>query len=244
MGSVHEWTHHDPDIVRNKATHWYVPTTILSTLASNALTSSISGATNKRFAIWIGKRVWPTPSILALTMNRSVSKESLAQKLERCFFIDLPSERMRLWTICTALRCPSVAVVIADISKLPFPAMRQVTLSAKKGRTLALLTRAPWQNTVPLSGQMRWTVRPLRSDSTNSRWELALTRCKGVQATRPLPIKWTVEFSHEAEDEEVRLHIPADSSYTDTSYTETSHTKTNCADTTATQQPTTVHAVA
>jgi len=102
--------------------------------------------------------------------------------LSRSVFVDPPDAGARVWAIDAALRCPSVAVVVADGSGLRLSASRRLQLAAESGRALALLARPPWERVVLSAAATRWLVQrapPSVSEAARPAWTLRLLRARG-----------------------------------------------------------------
>ncbi|QDU65879.1 ImuA family protein [Engelhardtia mirabilis] len=119
--------------------------------------------------------------------------------LDRSLFIDPPDRKGLLWAVDAALRCPSVAAVVADGSNLTMPASRRLQLAAEAGSGLCLLAKPPDEIRQLSAAATRWRVRrggpvsaavstrdedpdDLTTDpldpNDRPRWELELVRCK------------------------------------------------------------------
>lgn len=198
-GAVHEWLGvGDRD--------WSPPLSLLTHLAWQALASH-DGAGR---VLWIGRRVWPYPH--ALVRDRGVRATAVAPRalpgtlhagelelarlapfargerpddagllLSRSLFVD--AARHRPWAIEAALRCPSVAAVVADGSGLDMRATRRMQLAAEAGRSFGLLARPAREERELSAAATRWRVRrSLRRDADpRPRWTIELLRCKSVR---------------------------------------------------------------
>ncbi|MFG0327682.1 MAG: ImuA family protein [Phycisphaerales bacterium JB037] len=183
-GSVHEWFGTlDPDHApRHAATRtWHPPLTLMLHLA---------GATGPRAGsiLWIGRRSWPSP--LAMTPDL----------LDRSVFIDAPDASARVWAIDTSLRCPGIALVIADASRLTMPASRRLQLAAQEGGAPGLLLRPSHELAQLSAAATRWLVRTnpaassIASPITSPTWTLELLRCKHRAPAAQDDSRWTVQL--------------------------------------------------
>lgn len=194
-GAVHEWLGvGDRD--------WSPPLSLLTHLAWQALTSCDEG----RRVLWIGRRVWPYPH--ALVRERGVRATAVAPRalpgilhaeelelarlprsvtddagllLSRSLFVD--AARNRPWAIEAALRCASVAAVVADGSGLDMKATRRLQLAAEAGGSFGLLARPAREERELSAAATRWRVRrSARQDAVaRPRWTIELLRCKSVR---------------------------------------------------------------
>lgn len=116
--------------------------------------------------------------------------------LDRSLFVDPPDRKGLLWAVDAALRCPTVAAVVADGSNLPLPASRRLQLAAEAGSGLCLLARPANELRQLSAAATRWHVRrggpspedgpPLDSEAgelstdpaDRPRWDLELLRCR------------------------------------------------------------------
>jgi protein ImuA len=144
--------------------------------------------------LWIGRRVWPMPLALGAGMERSL-------------FIDPDCDAARFWAVDQALRCPEVAVVVADGMRLDMAASRRLQLAAECGGITAFLLRPSWERGVISAAETRWMVRPApprEAAERSPRWEVELLRCKGASLGSQ-GLRWTVEVT-----DACALRVPAD----------------------------------
>lgn len=167
----------------------------------------IRGSPDGIYAVWIGRRCWPHGRVLARERGGD------QQLIERSVFIDPPDDASRLWAIDVALRCPAVAVVIADGSGLDMAGSRRLQLAARAGRTLGLLARPPQERGELSAAVTRWTVTPSPAPGRQPRWRLTLTHSKqamtvpGTGEDRdPLNTSFFLEWN----GEQGLVDIPAD----------------------------------
>lgn len=175
---VHEWFGLDL-----QASRWVPPLGILLYLARRSLDGSDGGAAGCRAGVvWIGRRCWPF--LLGL------SPDDRGVLLQRSIFIDPPDDMSRLWAIDLAARCPAVAAVVADGSRLDMAATRRLQLAAESGSALVLCARPPGEITRLSAATTRWRVRCASSADKIPRWNVELLRCKGMRPGG----QWTVEW--------------------------------------------------
>ena len=123
------------------------------------------------YVVWIGRRSWPNPILLAR-----------AGLLERSLLVDAVDPGDRLWAVDLAIRCPAAACVVADAGGFKMPATRRLELAAGKGQGLLLLARTGSERATPSAAMTRWLVRRRVSESLLPAWTLELSRCKGMQS--------------------------------------------------------------
>jgi hypothetical protein len=129
-------------------------------------------------------------------------------------FIDPATDAERLWAIEQALRCPGVAVVIANAAGiLNTPAAgRRLQLAAEAGGVLGLLARPPWERGAQAAfswAGTRWVVRPERSDTLSPRWDIECVRRKGMRPEPGTPLRWTAQWDQEVNRGTGTLHLSA-----------------------------------
>lgn len=107
--------------------------------------------------------------------------------LEHSLLVDAAPAQRRLWAVDAALRCPSVAVVVADGSGFDMAATRRLQLAAATGQGLGLLLRPPWEAKSLSAATTRWRVsRSAPVDgAARPRWWLELSRSKGLSTHGP-----------------------------------------------------------
>ncbi len=188
-GALHEWfglARHDnrSDSPRT----WKPPICVPVHLAWQALEVDLQ----TRWAVWVGRRCFPYPSVLVRGID--------SRLLERSLFVTAGNADSRLWAIDVAVRSPSVGVVIADGSTFSMAATRRVQLLAKRHKTFVLIVRPPKEQDELSAAQSRWLVRwePHAPGTGNvflhPRWRMELLRCKGVPIERT---SWVLEWDHD-----------------------------------------------
>ncbi len=170
---VHEW------FGLSDAPRWIPPLGILLYLARRSLRAAGGGRTE---VVWIGRRCWP--------FLQGLAPDDRGVLLRQSIFIDPPDDMSRLWAIDLAARCPAVAAVVADGSRLDMAATRRLQLAAESGSALVLCARPPGEIDHLSAATTRWRVRCASSADKIPRWNVELLRCKGM-----LPDgQWTVEW--------------------------------------------------
>jgi hypothetical protein len=162
---------------------WIPPLGILLYLARRSLKDNRTGV------VWIGRRCWP--------FLQGLSPDDRGVLLRQSIFIDPPDDMSRLWAIDLAARCPAVAAVVADGSRLNMAATRRLQLAAEAGSALVLCARPPGEIDHLSAATTRWRVRCASSADKIPRWNVQLLRCKGMRPDG----QWTVEWrSAQAKD--------------------------------------------
>jgi hypothetical protein len=158
---------------------------------------------------WIGRRCWPFPRALAATPGVEPTASipggvrADTSLLDASVFVDAADENERLWAIESALRCPSVAAVVADGSRLSLAGSRRLQLAAAAHGPegpIALLARPPSDRALPSAARTRWLVTPRpAASSTSADAPAALPgRAHADQQAQPPPAAvepgWTVRL--------------------------------------------------
>jgi len=181
---VHEWfgvadSSFMPRMPRMpRMSRWIPPLGILLYLARRSLGCSDGHAG----VVWIGRRCWP--------FLQGLSPDDRRVLLQQSIFIDPPDDMSRLWAIDLAARCPAVAAVVADGSRLDMAATRRLQLAAEAGSALVLCARPPEEIDHLSAATTRWRVRCASSSDKIPRWNVELLRCKGMRPEG----QWTVEW--------------------------------------------------
>jgi protein ImuA len=213
-GALHEWA----------SSRDILPCSILALLASNMLKKAMQALPHspeqqeaKKFAVWIGRDIWPTPYLLEQTMQYYASSQDIHENshgaaktlLPHCLFIDPPNEKLKLWAIELALRSPAVAAVVADCKRMRFSTSRKFALAARKSGALGLLIRDKKALSAPSAAFSRWHIEPLPSASSSPCFKLQLLKCKGAQ---PRIASWNIELregvcAYEPNQQTLSLHL-------------------------------------
>ncbi|HUT48615.1 MAG TPA: hypothetical protein VM325_04690 [Alphaproteobacteria bacterium] len=128
-----------------------------------------------------------------------------------------------LWALEEAVRCPSLAAVLAEGARPDFAQSRRLQLAASESGVTPILLQ-PALDPLPSSAAVtRWQVKAAKSTPESraegsddktvgpemvgyARWRLALLRCRGGR-----PRNWLVEWNHETPCLEAhRLAVAAD----------------------------------
>jgi protein ImuA len=195
LGCTHEWFGWEDQ----GPSHWFSPLTILAALALRAFIQVPSAA---GLAIWIGRRVWPSPAVLE-GVGRGGGRGGGQGVLGRSLFLDPSDTGSRLWAIDQCLRCPDVRVVVADGSGLDMAASRRLQLAAESNpnpvplRPLVLLARPPRERPPKTisAAETRWVVKPELPPAPGPFpcWRVELLRCKGAPMAQSR--SWLIELA-------------------------------------------------
>ncbi|HZW11487.1 MAG TPA: hypothetical protein VFF69_16420 [Phycisphaerales bacterium] len=188
-GAVHEWFAETGE--RPSSGGSPTPLAVLIHLARLAA----PGADLSPAVVWIGRRCWPYPPLLARLGAGSL--------LHRSVFIDARDHAERIWAIDIALRCPGVAAVVGDAAGLSMAESRKLQLAAAGGRALGLIVKPVREIGEISAANTRWLVRSEPSQTGEPGWIVELLRCKGVRPMSEGVRRITVRWRHETGD--VRL---------------------------------------
>ncbi len=193
-GALHEWFY-DPG-------KGYPPHTILTYLAAQSLKDSFlklspadqslaqSGKFKRfRFALWVGKESWPSAYVLReATLVPGIREISL---LSHCLFTNPPDQKLKLWSVISALRSKCVSCVVVELNNLKLADTKRLSLAAEKSKATVFLIRNIKERTSISSAATRWFVSASRNSDQNPKFELTLLSSKG---RRSLENSWNVEF--------------------------------------------------
>jgi protein ImuA len=184
---------------------------------------------NRRL-VCIGRACWPSFQLLCAAAEGGTQRGK-THLLGRTLFLDPLTDQERFWAMGQALRCPGVAVVLADASKMDLNTSRRLQLAAEAGNRgegmgpLALLARPYKELETPSWAATRWVVRSQRSardkaggdelkgEEPGHRWRLELKTCRGqlggVRPAQDAPRDWNVEFTYQVFRGTGALHLSA-----------------------------------
>ncbi len=185
-GTLHEWFGQTDDEQDRRAP--LPPLAILAHLTHRAIIEDRPGV------IWIGRRCWPYPPLLA---RRPAGEGSL---LEHSVFVDARDHGERVWALDVALRSPAVAAVIGDAGGLSMAESRRLQLAAAAGGTLGLIVRPLRELGEISAARTRWLVRSEPSHTGAPGWRVELLRCKGMRPLSEDARQIAVRWSHETGD--------------------------------------------
>jgi protein ImuA len=178
-----------------------------------------------RRLVCIGRACWPSFQLLCAALAKAGSPLHPRALLARTLFLDPLTDQERFWAIGQALRCPGVAVVLADASKLDLNTSRRLQLAAEAGNhhaqgPLALLARPAQELDTPSWAATRWSVRSQlhlsahpKNNEPAHRWLLELKTCRGQLAggrpAQEAPRYWNVDFTYQVFRGTGALHLSA-----------------------------------
>ena len=162
-----------------------------SLLLGNNETSTIHSTVHS--TVWIGRQCWPTPVVLEASISSTLPATTRQRIKDAHIFLDPTDQKRKLWSIVEALRAPTVAVVIADGSKLNSVASRRIQLAAQERGAFCLLMRPPWELAQTSTAYSRWRLRSVVTPHKYPAWEVELLRFRGVTT----PQLWSIELYEE-----------------------------------------------
>lgn len=183
------------------------------------------------WVVWIGRELWPTPSLLSLTLDCSfhqVLSEKELQKIHQsypsaphslrfsrnCLFLDPQSDEELLLALETALQSAATAAVIAAPRKLSFALSRRFALLAREHQICTLFIRPLEESFSPSLALTSWQVKPFANSQQWQKkiqrverdfqvcWQLDLLKSRG---TKPQQTRWII--AQERDDETLSFNI-------------------------------------
>lgn len=187
-GAIHEWFATPPSEscpCRNErasqASGWVPPIAALTQLSWRALAAEQADRRTQAAVIWIGRSCHP--SVWSVTREAAdIADRDNRMLMQRSILVDPRGVKSRLWAIDLSLRCPAVAMVIADGRGLSMAATRRLQLAAEAGSSIALLARPQSDRKSLSAAATRWTVGTSPSANNRPCYSITLWRCKGVVA--------------------------------------------------------------
>lgn len=139
-------------------------------------------------------------SCLWISRNRKLfppSLETFGTDPQQVIFIDLYYTKEILWVMEEALKCESLACVIAELSDIDFAQSRRLQLATEKSQVTGfLLRKEPKFSLSATACSARWQVKPAPTEIINGipgvgnpRWEVNLLKVKNGEGGRFL-IEW------------------------------------------------------
>lgn len=187
FGALHEWTLED-SLSKKSSYTWHPPLMLIAHILKSALQNlSAEQRSEKHFLVWVGRKSWPTPSVL----EKYLGGLGINWRTH-CLFVDPPDKNKRLLSIAQALRAKSVLAVIADGHGINFTASRRLHLAAKNNNSLGLILRPPWEINATSAAYTKWHLSPLAAASgspsakASQAWSLELLRARGSG----MPLRW------------------------------------------------------
>jgi len=209
FGAIHEWSVAS-SITEKSRNHWQPPSLIFALILHNLISEIASGRdlvhrdlAHGQQLVWIGRRCWPTPTVLESAIPEELSLLEQASWKDRCFFIDPANQKHRLWSLLETLRSKAVAATIVDGSKFDALNLRRIKLAAAEGQTLCLLARPPWESNHNSIASTCWRLAALASPNRHPRWSIELLRARGLSAPR----SWILEWSNDELSKKSAFHL-------------------------------------
>jgi protein ImuA len=116
---------------------------------------------------------------------------------DQIIFIDLQREKDILWVMEEALKCPGLAVVVAEIQEISFTASRRLQLAVEKSRVTGFLLRQNPPGLHTLACVARWKITAIPSEPGEGlpgigfpRWKVELLKIRNGR-----PGAWQIEWS-------------------------------------------------
>lgn len=137
------------------AIHEFVSSTEACAAAANGFLASLLGTLMKKggICLWVsvGRRLFP-PAL-----------KFFGVEPHRVIFIDVRREKDALWVLEQALKCKSLAAVVAELRNISFAESRRLQLAVETSRTTGFLHRQQLHSANTLACVSRWKIRPLAS---------------------------------------------------------------------------------
>lgn len=179
QGVIHEFALEN-ELTKKTKRIWFAPVALLATFVLNY---AVEKKTLK--VSWIGRSCWPSPSLLKKTLGEDWQ--------ERCFFIDAQNKKERLWSAIENISSPAIHITIADGEGLPFLATKQLAHVARRHNAQLIIVRPPWELSQRSAAYSKWLLKPLRSETDSTTYNLELRYIKA----HILPSPWTLRHHHE-----------------------------------------------
>ena len=119
---------------------------------------------------------------------------------DRIIFIDVKRQKDLLWAMEEALKCGSLAAVVAEIGEISFTESRRLQLVVEKSRVTGFILRGNTQKMSTTACVARWKITPLPSELEEGmpgvgfpRWNVELLKVRNGN-----PGAWKIEWSGRA----------------------------------------------
>ena len=116
---------------------------------------------------------------------------------DRIIFIDLLKQKDLLWAMEEALKCGSLAAVVAETGEISFTESRRLQLVVEKSRVTGFILRGNTQKLSTTACVARWKITPLPSELEEGmpgvgfpRWNVELLKVRNGN-----PGDWKIEWS-------------------------------------------------
>ncbi len=207
FGSTHEFLL-DDGLSSRTPYHWHPPLLVLGAILAHSLAANgrSSLSSEKELIAWVGRNCWPAPYLFEQTMKNNGPSAPSNVLLDRLkfLFLDPPAKAKRLWSTIQILSSPATYAVIADGSAFSMTASRKLQLAARRGNSLGLILRPPWESGLLSAASTKWKISPQAPLINNSQsqlprfpqWEVELLRAKGGVSAKTWLIEWYKEDKH------------------------------------------------
>ncbi|NEU09710.1 Error-prone repair protein ImuA [Flavihumibacter sp. R14] len=115
---------------------------------------------------------------------------------DRIIFIDLKREKELLWAMEEALKCSSLAAVVAEVGEISFTESRRLQLVVEKSRVTGFILRGSTKKLSTTACVARWKITPLPSELKDGmpgvgfpRWNVELLKVRNGN-----PGSWKLEW--------------------------------------------------
>jgi protein ImuA len=115
---------------------------------------------------------------------------------DRIIFIDLKREKELLWAMEEALKCGSLAAVVAEVGEISFTESRRLQLVVEKSRVTGFILRGNTKKLSTTACVARWKITPLPSELQDGmpgvgfpRWNVELLKVRNGN-----PGSWKLEW--------------------------------------------------
>lgn len=127
---------------------------------------------------------------------------------ERFVFINSSGNKELLWATEEALRCPSVAMVIAEVPELSFTQSRRLQLAVEQSGVTGFIHRYRPRSENTVACTSRWKISPLPGHVYNHlpgvsfpRWDVQLLKVRNGTPGR-WQVEWTADCFRSVSDQE------------------------------------------
>jgi hypothetical protein len=151
-------------------------------------------ASNKRFVVFLGEDVWPTPFALRDSLGTELP-------LTKFIFINPTSQKNKCRALEILARSSSVLAVVASLQKVSFAFTQKLYLFSKDSHAYTFLFRDIRELNQKSAAHSRWEIAPVLSKTNFPSWNITLRYLKGsCQGEK----KWLMEGVNE---KEVFMHL-------------------------------------
>ena len=151
-------------------------------------------SSHKRFVVFLGSEVWPTPFSLRDLLGKHLS-------LTNFLFINPSSQKNRERALETLARSSNVLAVITYLQRVSFAFTQKLYLLSKESHAYTFVFRDLRELNQKSAAHSRWEVTPVVSKTDFPSWNITLRHVKGsCQGEK----SWLMEGINE---EEVFVHL-------------------------------------